>query len=68
MVHAGGRFRGREYRSVGRDAGRGQVLLFFKFLFIGAAAVVGLISIDYVQRFERFRTEFFALALYSATV
>ena len=41
--------------------------LFFKFLFIGAAAVVGLISIDYVQRFERFRTEFFALALYSAT-
>ena len=41
--------------------------LFFKFLFIGAAAIVGLISIDYVQRFERFRTEFFALALYSAT-
>ena len=41
--------------------------LFFKFLFIGAAAVVGLISIDYVHRFERFRTEFFALALYSAT-
>ena len=41
--------------------------LFFKFLFIGAAAVVGLISVDYVQRFERFRTEFFVLALYSAT-
>ena len=41
--------------------------LFFKFLFIGAAAVVGLVSVDYVQRFERFRTEFFALALYSAT-
>ena len=41
--------------------------LFFKFLFIGAAAIVGLISIDYAQRFERFRTEFFALALYSAT-
>lgn len=41
--------------------------LFFKFLFIGAAAVVGLMSVDYLQRIERFRTEFFALVLYSAT-
>ena len=41
--------------------------LFFKFLFIGAAAIVGLISVDYVQRLHRFRTEFFALVLYSAT-
>ncbi len=41
--------------------------LFFKFLFIGAAAIFGLISFEYVERFNRFRTEFFALALYSAT-
>ena len=41
--------------------------LFFKFLFIGAAAVVGLMSVDYLQRIERFRTEFYALMLYSAT-
>lgn len=41
--------------------------LFFKFLFIGAAALVGLMSVDYLQRIERFRTEFFALVLYSAT-
>ena len=41
--------------------------LFFKFLFLGAAAVVGLMSVDYLQRIERFRTEFFALVLYSAT-
>ncbi len=41
--------------------------LFFKFLFIGAAAVVGLMSVDYLQRIERFRTEFYALVLYSAT-
>ncbi len=41
--------------------------LFFKFLFIGAAAVVGLMSFDYLQRIERFRTEFYALVLYSAT-
>ena len=41
--------------------------LFFKFLFIGAAAVVGLMSVEYLQRIEKFRTEFYALVLYSAT-
>lgn len=41
--------------------------LFFKFLFIAAAAVIGLVSADYAQRFKRFRTEFFALVLYSTT-
>lgn len=41
--------------------------LFFKFLFIGAVAVVGLMSVEYLQRIERFRTEFYALVLYSAT-
>lgn len=41
--------------------------LFFKFLFIGVAAVVGLVSADYVKRFEGFQTEYYALVLYSAT-
>lgn len=41
--------------------------LFFKFLFVIVAAAVGLVSADYAKRFGRFRTEYFALVLYSAT-
>jgi NADH-quinone oxidoreductase subunit N len=39
--------------------------LFFKFLFIGVAAAVVLVSADYVKRFRRFQIEYFALVLFS---
>ncbi|MCH8185320.1 MAG: NADH-quinone oxidoreductase subunit N [Chloroflexi bacterium] len=39
--------------------------LFFKFLFVGVAAMVVLASTDYVRRFERFQAEFYALILFS---
>ena len=39
--------------------------LFFKFLFVGVAAAVVLISTDYVKRFERFQAEYYALILFS---
>jgi NADH-quinone oxidoreductase subunit N len=39
--------------------------LFFKFLLVGAVAVVILISTDYVKRFERFQAEYYALVLFS---
>ena len=41
--------------------------LFFKFLFIGVAAAVVLVSSDYSRRFERFQVEYYALVLFSAT-
>ena len=41
--------------------------LFFKFLFLGVAAAVVLVSLDYARRFERFRTEFYALLLFSVS-
>ena len=39
--------------------------LFFKFLFVGVAALVVLVSTDYVKRFERFQAEYYALVLLS---
>ena len=41
--------------------------LFFKFLFLGVAAAVLLGSFDYARRFERFKTEFYALLLFSVS-
>ena len=41
--------------------------LFFKFMFLGVAAAVVLVSLDYARRFERFRTEFYALLLFSVS-
>ncbi len=41
--------------------------LFFKFLFIGVAALVLLASIEYVRRFQRFQAEYYGLVLLSAT-
>ena len=41
--------------------------LFFKFLFLGVAAAVVLVSVDYARRFESFRTEFYALLLFSVS-
>jgi NADH-quinone oxidoreductase subunit N len=41
--------------------------LFFKFLFVGVAALVVLSSADYVKRFERFQAEYYALILLSTT-
>ena len=41
--------------------------LFFKFLFLGVAALVLLSSAEYVKRFERFRAEYCALVLFSTT-
>ena len=41
--------------------------LFFKFLFVGVAAMVVLASTDYVRRFERFQAEFYALILFSTS-
>jgi len=41
--------------------------LFFKFLLIGTAAAVVLISTDYVKRFERFQAEYYALVLFSVS-
>ena len=40
--------------------------LFFKFLFLGATALVVLLSSDYVKKFSRFQTEYYALVLFSA--
>lgn len=41
--------------------------LFFKFLFIGVAALVVLISTDYARKFQRFQGEFYALLLFSVS-
>ena len=41
--------------------------LFFKFLFVGVAALIVLVSTDYVARFQRFQGEFYALVLFSTT-
>ena len=41
--------------------------LFFKFLFIGVAAVVVLMSHDYARRMARFQGEFYALVLLSTS-
>ena len=41
--------------------------LFFKFLLVGAAALVALVSTDYVKRFQRFQAEYYALVLLSTT-
>jgi len=40
--------------------------LFFKFLFIGVAALVILSSVDYAGKFARFQGEYYALVLLSA--
>ncbi len=39
--------------------------LFFKFLFLGIAALVILASVDYVNKFPRFQGEYYALVLLS---
>ncbi len=39
--------------------------LFFKLLFLGIAALVILVSVDYVSRFARFHGEYHALVLFS---
>ena len=39
--------------------------LFFKFLFIGVAAAIMLVSTEYTRRFHRFRAEYYALMLFS---
>ena len=39
--------------------------LFFKFLFLGVAALVVLVSVDYAKRFQRFQAEYYALVLLS---
>ena len=41
--------------------------LFFKFLFIGVAATVMLVSTEYVKRIQRFQIEYYALVLFSTT-
>jgi NADH-quinone oxidoreductase subunit N len=41
--------------------------LFFKFLFIGVAAVVVLMSTDYVSKLKGFQIEFYALVLFSTS-
>lgn len=41
--------------------------LFFKFLFIGVAVVITLMSTDYVNRFQRFQSEYYALILFSTS-
>ena len=41
--------------------------LFFKFLFLGVAAMVILVSSEYVRRIERFQAEYYALVLLSTT-
>ena len=41
--------------------------LFFKFLFEGVAALVLLMSADYVKKFRRFQAEYYALVLFSTT-
>ena len=39
--------------------------LFFKFLFVGVAALVVLVSADYAKKFQRFQGEYYALVLFS---
>ena len=41
--------------------------LFFKFLLVGAAALVVLLSCDYVRRFQHFQGEYYALVLLSTS-
>ena len=41
--------------------------LFFKFLFLGVAGLIILASTDYVGKFRRFQTEYYALVLFSTT-
>ena len=41
--------------------------IFFKFLILGATSLVLLASNEYVRKFPRFQTEYYALLLYSAT-
>ena len=41
--------------------------LFFKFLFVGVAALVVLISADYTKRFPRFQAEYYALVMFSTS-
>ena len=41
--------------------------IFFKFLFIGVAAAVVLMSGDYARRFQRFQIEYYSLILFSVT-
>ena len=41
--------------------------LFFKFLLIGVVALVVLASTEYVERFPRFRAEYYSLVLFSAS-
>ena len=41
--------------------------LFFKMLFIGAAALVVLMSTEYVSKFRRFQGEYYALILFSVS-
>ncbi|MBI4298049.1 MAG: NADH-quinone oxidoreductase subunit N [Chloroflexi bacterium] len=43
-----------------------QFSLFFKFLFLGVAALVILASADYVSKFPRFQGEYYALILFAA--
>jgi NADH-quinone oxidoreductase subunit N len=39
--------------------------LFFKFLFVAVAAIIVLVSVDYVKKFQRFQAEYYALVLLS---
>lgn len=39
--------------------------LFFKFLFVAVAAIIVLVSVDYVKKFQRFQAEYYALILLS---
>ena len=41
--------------------------LFFKFLFLGVAATIVLMSADYAKKFSRFQVEYYALVLFAAT-
>ena len=41
--------------------------LFFKFLFLGVAATIILVSVEYVRSFHRFQAEYYALVLFSVT-
>ena len=41
--------------------------LFFKFLFVGVAALVVLVSTEYVKKFGRFQAEYYALILLSTS-
>ena len=39
--------------------------LFFKFMFVGVAGIVVLVSAEYVRKFQRFQAEYYALVLFS---